>query len=90
MEGEARAPGEGLQPEVADAELPVSAGLLLMFAIGMGRRRDRLPLGDTQVFALDVHVALVLQALQRHGQMDPHGANLGGGTRRRHTAESLQ
>jgi hypothetical protein len=34
-----------------------------MFAIGMGRRRDRLPVGDTQVFALDLHVALVLQAL---------------------------
>ena len=45
---------------------------------------------EAQVFALDVHVALVLQALQRHGQMDPHGANLGGGTRRRPPAESLQ
>ena len=68
-EREPLAAGERLEPQVADAELPVAAGLLLVLALGLGRPRDGLAIGDAQLLPLDVDVALAIEPFEGHGQV---------------------
>ena len=69
MEGESFATRQRLEPQMADAELPVSAGLLLVLALGLGRHGDGLAVGDAQLLALDVHVALAVEPFEGDGEM---------------------
>ncbi len=69
VEREPFSPRQGLEPQMADAELAVAAGLLLVLALRVRRHGDRLAVGDAQLLALDVHVALALQALEGDREM---------------------
>ena len=68
-EEEALAPPERLDAQVADAELAVPAGLLLVPSLGLGRLGDRLSVGDEQLLALHVDVELARQALLDDGEV---------------------
>ena len=52
---EAAAPGQGLDAHIGHPELPVSAGLLLVLALGVPVAGDGLAIGDPQVFGLHLY-----------------------------------
>ena len=65
---EARTPLKRLHTQIGDAELPVTAGLLLVLALGLGRAGDRLPVRDPERLGLDLDAELAEQLLARRSE----------------------
>ena len=53
---------ERLHPDLAVAELPVAAGLLLVAAVALGRGLDRLPVRDLRLLEVDLDLVALAQA----------------------------
>ena len=62
-EDEALSALERLDPQVGDAELAVTAGLLLVLALRLGGLGDRLPVGDLHGLGLDRDAELAAELL---------------------------
>ncbi len=65
---EVAAARQRLEPDLAVAELPVAAGLLLVAAVRLGRRGDRLAVGDARQLEVDLDAEPALQL--RDGDLD--------------------
>ena len=63
---EVAAARQRLEPDLAVAELAVAAGLLLVAAVRLGRRGDRLAVGNARQLEVDLDAEAALQLRDRH------------------------